>query len=1516
MNRSMNRGVLAALLLTAGLGLAQPVNDTCAGAEEVLFTTNPAMSSLTSLAGASLTTEAPSFSCITASGSNASVWYKFTAPTTESYVVTNCATAQTLSDTLLAVYTGTDCGTLAEVASGCNDDFCSFRSLATVSLTAGTTYWVQVAKWGSTAPVATDTIQIAIARKDSNDLCAGATPLQLDTPRRFAITPLMTNDAIITSACFSGVGNTTTSTGAGRDAVFTFTPPADGGYSIRMSRQSGVPGTTPDPMLYMVDSCVTATTPPQTYVPPQCKVAANRTTTTTSVGEELICVPLQGGVPVTLIADEVNTTASYMSYDLEVNACFTETEPNGTAATANTVLACPTWGSINVAAEVDFFSLGSQPAGARVFAMAEAAPANASNDFDLRVNDGTNTLEYDASDLDTPMGGSAPVVAGTPLSSTATNYLRLNANSATATLEPYKLYAAVQTASPSAEAEPNDTLATATKATGNFFSGDTALATDLDLYEFSALAGDMLFIALDSYPSRAAGVTAVVNHNLALLDAAGLPLVVVDNGTTTVSTTSGAGSLTVLNPTSPAEGIVWRARTAGKYYARVGRPTTATTNPTAYNLSVTINCLPSIGAPVLTGISPTTGSILGGSSHTLSGTNISPAAAVFVGGVRAQVTAANATSITFILPPGNEGPVAIRVVNPGDQSGTFNGFSYFAPVLPPTVVSVSPTSGPTIGGTLVTINGTLFKPGAEVSFTVGTTTLQSSTVTVVSALQVTAVAPPHFPGSATITVRNPVDALEGSLAGAYTYYSPPTVSLVTPGTGLTDGGTLVTVSGADFRAGATVLFGSTAGTAVALDGGFELSVVTPASALNGPVNVTVRNVDNQVGILDGGFVYQYPAPTLTSVAPAFGALDGGTLITLTGTNFFANPAVLVGGAGATSVTRVSNTSITARTPAGAAGFADVTIVNSDLQNASLTNSFEYVGPPTVTSVTPATGFTLGGTNVTVNGTGFRTGATVRFGTSTATVVSIDPSGTSAVVTIPSATVNGVVAVSVTNTDAQVGTLASAFTYLYPAPIIASVVPNSGFSTGGTNITVNGVNFFPGVTLTVGGTAVTNLVRSSATKLTATTPPGAAGPADVVVGNTDGQSITSTGGFTYVPSPVVASISPNHGPVQGGTLVTLTGSNFLPGATVFFGGTPAFAVNVTSPTTATAVTNSSAASVVDVKLINPDTQSNTLAMAFTYDPAPTLVAAAPSTGSTAGGTTVTLTGTGFLTGATVLFGTDAATAVNVTSATQLTAVSPAHAAGVVSLTVKNADGQLAELPRSFRFVAPPTFASLSPTSGNVAGGTLVTLTGTGFTPNATVTFGGTASAQVAYVSATELTAVTPAHTRGAVDVVVTSDGASASLANAFTYERGAPTLTQVAPLSGPVAGGVALTLTGTGFVDGASITLGGVAATDVVVVSSGLARAVVPAHAAGAVDVVFTNDDAQAATLTGGFTYVAPPSGDMGLVTDGGSGSLGTEPVGGGGGEGGVSCGCTSVDGSMVSIVGLALAAMFSRRRRR
>jgi eukaryotic-like serine/threonine-protein kinase len=162
-------------------------------------------------------------------------------------------------------------------------------------------------------------------------------------------------------------------------------------------------------------------------------------------------------------------------------------------------------------------------------------------------------------------------------------------------------------------------------------------------------------------------------------------------------------------------------------------------------------------APALTGISPASGPTGGGTSVTITGTGLAGVKGVSFGGAAGAVTADSATQITVTSPPGNAGTVNIIVVTPG---GTTAGqFTYVAP---PVVRAISPTSGPTGGGTSVTITGTGLAGATGVSFGGA-----AGTITADSATQITVTSPPGNQGAVNVTVTTPFGT---AAAGQFTYY--------------------------------------------------------------------------------------------------------------------------------------------------------------------------------------------------------------------------------------------------------------------------------------------------------------------------------------------------------------------------------------------------------------------------------------------------------------------------------------------------------------------------------------------------------------------------------------------------------------------------------------------------------------------------------------------------------------------------------------------------------------------------
>src|SRR5207248_2053600 len=110
------------------------------------------------------------------------------------------------------------------------------------------------------------------------------------------------------------------------------------------------------------------------------------------------------------------------------------------------------------------------------------------------------------------------------------------------------------------------------QAANNYFYGSLAgpaPSSDVDVFAFSVAAGaidDLVFLSLDGDPLRDG---TPINAKLDLLDGAGHVLVAVDDTGANSSTSTTTGILNATVPYSPAEGLVFRALTAGTYYARV-----------------------------------------------------------------------------------------------------------------------------------------------------------------------------------------------------------------------------------------------------------------------------------------------------------------------------------------------------------------------------------------------------------------------------------------------------------------------------------------------------------------------------------------------------------------------------------------------------------------------------------------------------------------------------------------------------------------------------------------------------------------------------------------------------------------------------------------------------------------------------------------------------------------------------------------------------------------------------------
>ena len=212
--------------------------------------------------------------------------------------------------------------------------------------------------------------------------------------------------------------------------------------------------------------------------------------------------------------------------------------------------------------------------------------------------------------------------------------------------------------------------------------------------------------------------------------------------------------------------------------------------------------------PAVTGVSPDSGSIAGGTTVTITGTGLAHAAVVRFGGVAGTITADSATQITVTSPPSTStvdfvsGPrlaatgtstVDVTVTTPAGTSHPTGADRFTYVAQPPAVAGVSPGSGSTSGGTTVTITGTGLAGATGVRFGTGT-----GTITADSSTQIT-VTTPRGTGTVTVIVTTPVGTSAITKADHFTYTTRPkhaqSISFTPPASGMAGGSALLSATG-------------------------------------------------------------------------------------------------------------------------------------------------------------------------------------------------------------------------------------------------------------------------------------------------------------------------------------------------------------------------------------------------------------------------------------------------------------------------------------------------------------------------------------------------------------------------------------------------------------------------------------------------------------------------------------------------------------------------------------------------
>ena len=290
-----------------------------------------------------------------------------------------------------------------------------------------------------------------------------------------------------------------------------------------------------------------------------------------------------------------------------------------------------------------------------------------------------------------------------------------------------------------------------------------------------------------------------------------------------------------------------------------------------------------------------------------------------------------------------------------------------------------------------------------------------------------------------------------------------------------------------------------------------------------------------------------------------------------------------------------------------------------------------------------------------------------------------------------------------------------------APVVTAVKPADGSEAGGTKVKVKGTHMKGVTSVSFGATVVTLAAPNKSEKTVSVVSPAGSGTVDVTVSGPEGTSeVVPADRFTYVSlAPTVTKLSPNHSTASAQKAVTISGTNFTGATEVHFGPTSvpftlvnAKKIKVTAPPAVADGPN-------DVTVTTPQgTSATNPGDQFIFEAEePFVDTMTPEIGST--GETIAIEGEGFIGASEVLFGTTPATSFEVVNDVEILAVLPPHPTERAVVRVRTPLGLSPEVCPAkcerpighFKF--RPSITSISPSSGPLAGGTTLTITGTNF-----------------------------------------------------------------------------------------------------------------------------------------------------------------------------------------------------------
>lgn len=532
---------------------------------------------------------------------------------------------------------------------------------------------------------------------------------------------------------------------------------------------------------------------------------------------------------------------------------------------------------------------------------------------------------------------------------------------------------------------------------------------------------------------------------------------------------------------------------------------------------------------------------------------------------------------------------------------------------------------------------------------------------------------------------------------------------VMPGIGNAVGSDTIVIKGSGFfgndrdeRRRTEVWFGEGRSLDVRVIDDSTIYASTPAS-VPGIVDVTVRNPSGEA-TCQGCFRY-IPSLRIDSIEPTEGPLVGGSSFVLHGIGLAPEMVVTIGNRAAIGLEIDENGSLHGIVPPGdAEGPVDVRIF-SDEGDASLRRAFTYVDRLRIEEIVPPGGPLAGGNTVTIRGTGFGNSPTVRLGgVEVAAVRNLD--GSLEFVAPPSTT-PGRAELTV---QSSVGSVTAAYGYYDPQTAgevdLYAVTPNLGPTTGGNWVAIVGSGFEPSTLAVWFDEVLAEDIEVEGAHFARVKVPAvdSAGPVTVRVRVHAGEALLPNAYRFYQPIEI-DSVEPSSGPSDGGTKIEIVGKNFPVGAKVYVGALEADKVNRRSATLISAETPRGSAGPVAVRVVDPEDPDGygIKEGAFFYQTSLRLAVLEPNTGSRAGGTRVTIRGSGFTPQTHFAFGETPAENIEIINPYTAIVHTPPGQTGLVDVSAETPDEEIATLRHAFTYFDPGTSSGGS--SGGPLNGTL-------------------------------------------------------------------------------------------------------------------------------------------------------------------------------------------------------------------